>query len=323
VDYLPGAQTDLEGLQHFDTNQNNHLDKGDAAWSQFGVWQDKNMDGVTDEGEFLTLDDAGIADIGLASDGDQRLEAGNTVYGESTYTREDGTTGIVGDVGFEAEGAVAEGTAEAPPDKPSQDKSGDRPQTDRPDSPVAGSTPAPATSEPPDEAAGDEIDPETASEISADDPIADSDLSEGDTDAHPDTAGNDTGETALEADDADVPDDEAATGAEPDAGTTDNPPDTAGSGTGQSAPGPDDSEIPEPAPTEPAEQPDAGDSPPIPPPADDPSDDEIAKIAAQISSDAAANFDTPGASVAYIPPVDVPGEDSMDGPADGDQLFAV
>lgn len=98
VDYLPGARTDLEGLRAFDSNQDGFLDAQDAEWSKFGVWQDKDQDGMTDEGEFRSLDLEGIARIGLTSDWNSREQAGNIVFGETSYTRTDGTTGIAGDV---------------------------------------------------------------------------------------------------------------------------------------------------------------------------------------------------------------------------------
>ncbi len=98
VDYLPGAASDLEGLRAFDSNNNGMLDAQDAEWSKFGVWQDANQDGVSDEGEFRTLDQVGITAISLNSDWNSRAEAGNIVLGEATYYRTDGSAGTVGDV---------------------------------------------------------------------------------------------------------------------------------------------------------------------------------------------------------------------------------
>ena len=69
VSYVEGAQTDLEGLAHFDTNGNGQLDSGDSEWSKFRVWQDLDRDGESDPGELRTLAEAGIASILLASDG--------------------------------------------------------------------------------------------------------------------------------------------------------------------------------------------------------------------------------------------------------------
>ena len=102
-EYLPGATTDLEGLRAFDSNDDGLFNKEDEAWEDFGVWQDKNSDGVSDEGEFMSLDEAGITDIALESDGVERELAGNTVYGSATYHKEDGSSGEVGDVALRGE----------------------------------------------------------------------------------------------------------------------------------------------------------------------------------------------------------------------------
>gem|GEM_PF-2278310 len=102
-EYLPGATTDLEGLQAFDSNNDGIFSKEDAAWSDFGVWQDKNSNGISDEGEFKTLDDAGISDIELKSDGKEEVIAGNTVFGSTVYHLEDGSSAEVGDVALRGE----------------------------------------------------------------------------------------------------------------------------------------------------------------------------------------------------------------------------
>jgi Cadherin-like domain/Bacterial Ig domain len=103
-----GAQTDLEGLQALDTNGNSLLDADDAKFAEFAVWQDANGNGVTDAGEFKTLTELGIANINLHSDGQVR-DAGTllansgsgetdaTVMGNATFTRTDGTAGVVAD----------------------------------------------------------------------------------------------------------------------------------------------------------------------------------------------------------------------------------
>lgn len=98
VDYLEGARTDLEGLRAFDSNKNGVLDAQDAEWSKFGVWQDTNQDGVSDSGEFRSLDQVGIVGINLTSDWNAREQAGSLVFGQAEYYRTDGSSGIAGDV---------------------------------------------------------------------------------------------------------------------------------------------------------------------------------------------------------------------------------
>ncbi|MES2951816.1 MAG: cadherin-like domain-containing protein [Pseudomonadota bacterium] len=103
--YVAGAKTDLEGLRAFDSNLNGMLDAGDAQWSLFGVWEDKNSDGATQDGEYNTLDTLGIANINLNSHAPTHAQGkpadghltGVAVMAESSFTWADGSTGQVHD----------------------------------------------------------------------------------------------------------------------------------------------------------------------------------------------------------------------------------
>jgi hypothetical protein len=99
--YLAGAKTDLEGLTAFDSNHDGLLSRLDTRWKEFAIWQDKNSDGTSDAGEVRTLDDIGIAQIGLVSDHQIRTVDGVTEHGQSQFVWTDahgGQTGAVGDV---------------------------------------------------------------------------------------------------------------------------------------------------------------------------------------------------------------------------------
>ena len=97
--YLPGAQTDLEGLVAFDSNQNQMLDRWDEKWNEFGGWDDKNSNGIGEAGEFRSLDEIGITQIELQSDRQLRQPAqGVTEVGQSHVTWADGHTSAAGDV---------------------------------------------------------------------------------------------------------------------------------------------------------------------------------------------------------------------------------
>jgi hypothetical protein len=99
------GSTDLEGLrQTYDSNGDGKLTADDAAWNEFGVWQDANSNGITDPGEFKSLGDLGITSIGLVSDGQSYAAANGDVlvHGEAGFTRADGSVGKVGDVSFAA-----------------------------------------------------------------------------------------------------------------------------------------------------------------------------------------------------------------------------
>lgn len=93
--------TDLEGLRWaFDSNHDNVLDMRDARWNEFRVWQDANQNGVTDPGELLTMDQAGIRLIDLmpSSDGNKVFPDGSAITGTSSAEMTDGTKMLVGDV---------------------------------------------------------------------------------------------------------------------------------------------------------------------------------------------------------------------------------
>ncbi len=100
VSYVEGAQTDLQGLAYFDSNNDGLLDSNDAQWDQFGIWQDKDQDAITDWDEYNTLTNLDIASISLTSDGQQTTLAGNQVFGFGTYTTTSGQQKALADVGL-------------------------------------------------------------------------------------------------------------------------------------------------------------------------------------------------------------------------------
>jgi hypothetical protein len=91
--------TDMEALraQYGDT-----LDANDADFATFKVWQDANSNGVVDDGELISLTDAGIASISLVTDGESYTAANGDVIvaGSSTFTKIDGNTGEAADAAF-------------------------------------------------------------------------------------------------------------------------------------------------------------------------------------------------------------------------------
>ncbi|WP_135078546.1 Ig-like domain-containing protein [Terasakiella sp. SH-1] len=99
VGYKEGARTDLEGLQAFDTNEDGVLSSEDKDWSKFKVWMD-NGDGISKAGEVLTMDQAGVTEITLASDQVIEEIEGNTVFGKGAFKFADGRTGVFADAAF-------------------------------------------------------------------------------------------------------------------------------------------------------------------------------------------------------------------------------
>ena len=96
------GQTDLQGLAaQFDTNRDGVFNAQDAKFSEFAVWQDRNQNGVSDAGEVRSLADVGLTAIRLQSDGVARQTApGVHEAGRSSATASDGSSVLVGDVGF-------------------------------------------------------------------------------------------------------------------------------------------------------------------------------------------------------------------------------
>lgn len=102
--YLPGARTDLEGLAAFDSDGDGTLSRADAQWDQFGLLQDRNGNGVQDDGEWVALQAAGVSSINLSSDGLVRENNGNVVLGQTTVAYTDGSARTAADVMFAGNG---------------------------------------------------------------------------------------------------------------------------------------------------------------------------------------------------------------------------
>jgi len=100
ADYVEGAQTDLEGLKHFDSNQDGSFDAKDAAWNSFKVWVDANQNGVSDAGELRSLDAADVAAIELKEQRHDKTLGANVHQGTGRYTTKDGTTRTAASVAF-------------------------------------------------------------------------------------------------------------------------------------------------------------------------------------------------------------------------------
>jgi hypothetical protein len=102
--YVFGHNTgsDLSGVQQlFDSNHDFVLDARDTQFSQFGIWQDANQNGVLDAGEYHSLAQLGIRALALQGDGVASTPAsGVTVNGNTTATLADGSSMLVADATF-------------------------------------------------------------------------------------------------------------------------------------------------------------------------------------------------------------------------------
>ncbi len=86
-------------LAQYDDNGDGVIDARDAAYDDLKVWRDLNGDGVNQEGESMSLAEAGVASMSLSHDDSRSYDAYGNVIGErSTFTRTDGSRGAMADV---------------------------------------------------------------------------------------------------------------------------------------------------------------------------------------------------------------------------------
>jgi VCBS repeat-containing protein len=92
----------LDALSKLDSNQDGIFDNQDAMWDDLRIWQDADEDGVTDENELISLDDAGIQEFDLSNIQtiDKERNEGNVILSRSTYTTTDGRSKEVAAVDF-------------------------------------------------------------------------------------------------------------------------------------------------------------------------------------------------------------------------------
>lgn len=95
----PNGFTALAGV---DSNADGVVDINDTELSNLRVWRDKNSDGISQSDELYTLDDLGIASLATQSTiTNTDLDDGNSILAEGSFTRADGTTGVMADLAFD------------------------------------------------------------------------------------------------------------------------------------------------------------------------------------------------------------------------------
>ena len=98
------ATNGFEALRDLDSNNDGVFDAQDAAWSEVKVWRDSNTNGKVDEGELLTLEQAGIESIDLDYQNSNTVDInGNTIGQVGSFVREDGSLGSISDIWFDAD----------------------------------------------------------------------------------------------------------------------------------------------------------------------------------------------------------------------------
>lgn len=92
-----GAANGFEELRKLDGNGDGVIDRNDAAYDDLLLFRD-NGNGLTEEGELISLAEGGIASINLRYlNVDESAAGGNRIGQVSSYTRADGTRGRAAD----------------------------------------------------------------------------------------------------------------------------------------------------------------------------------------------------------------------------------
>ncbi|NUF50341.1 calcium-binding protein, partial [Gilliamella sp. ESL0250] len=95
------AKNGYQALAQYDENGDGVIDAKDSIWQKLKIWQDKNSNGLTDENELLSLEQAGISSISTKYSTSNYVDSNGNAHrltGEITYT--DGKKGQSTDVWF-------------------------------------------------------------------------------------------------------------------------------------------------------------------------------------------------------------------------------
>jgi hypothetical protein len=97
-----GHANGFEKLRTYDDNADGVIDERDAIYDQLRVWVEKTEDGVSEEGETMSLRDAGVASINVGYENVREDDGtGNLIGQTGGFTRDDGTEGLAADVWFQ------------------------------------------------------------------------------------------------------------------------------------------------------------------------------------------------------------------------------
>lgn len=97
------SQDGFAVLETLDSNRDGKIDADDEDFAQLRVWRDLDQDGVSDAGELMTLEEAGITSISLMRTDVTGTNNGHDVGFEAEFTRADGTVGTAQTTYFETD----------------------------------------------------------------------------------------------------------------------------------------------------------------------------------------------------------------------------
>ena len=112
------AKNGFEALAEFDENHDGVIDAADSVWSKLQLWQDKNQNGVVDEGELSALSASQITAIGVNYENKKIKDVHGNEHRETTkVTWADGHQTDATDVWFDTESGDAFNTESIEIDK--------------------------------------------------------------------------------------------------------------------------------------------------------------------------------------------------------------
>ena len=95
------ASNGFTALKELDTNNDGVIDKHDEVWKDLRVWVDRNSDGIVDEGELLTMEEAKVASINTSYRSGHKTDSAGNIHGQmGSYTITDGAIHAATDVWF-------------------------------------------------------------------------------------------------------------------------------------------------------------------------------------------------------------------------------
>jgi len=98
----------FDALADLDSNNDGRIDTHDVAFSELKIWQDKNANGVVDDFELQTLEQAGVAQLGLDAEKVSIDNNGNNIGLRGSYLDSHGTSKEFADVWFDFKDSITD-----------------------------------------------------------------------------------------------------------------------------------------------------------------------------------------------------------------------
>jgi hypothetical protein len=95
------AANGYAALKAMDSNGDGVISNKDAGWADLKIWRDTNSDGVSQQGELVSLDSLGITKLNLAASPTSVMDNGNWIGMVSSFETADGKTHDMADVWFQ------------------------------------------------------------------------------------------------------------------------------------------------------------------------------------------------------------------------------